>query len=364
MTRFIYSVLGGVMVAALLGCAEPSAPELVTKDAASGIRVTVTGVQQRPIAYVLTALGSVESIHHPTISAETSGQIVSIEVSEGQSVAAKQLVATIDHTLHAIEADKATAQLKRQEVLLDNQQREVNHLLRLAKSLSVSKDRLEDEQAQLQMLKALRDVAIKQRQQALYLESKTRVRAPLAGLIARRHVSPGDYVTPGQPLFDLVSVKKLRARLAFPEHRAASIRVGKEVELTSPVAQATVAVGTVTSINPRINPRSRAMDVIVEFDNPGDWYPGASVDATLIVGKSDNALTVPLLSVVRRDGNDVVFIVDGDHASQRTVKLGWREHDWVEIVEGLTLPEQVVTEGSALVRDGSQLIIIANSPAP
>jgi RND family efflux transporter MFP subunit len=364
MIRFICSVLGGVLIAALYGCADPSAPELMTKEAASGIRVTVTGPRQRSIDYVLNALGSVESIHHPTISAETSGQIVSIEVSEGQAIAAQQLLATIDNTLHGIEADKAKAELQRQQVLLDNQQREVNHLLRLAKSQSVSKDRLEDEQAQLQMLSALLEVAKKQRQQALYLESKTRVQAPREGLIAKRHVSLGDYVTPGQPLFDLVSVKKLRARLAFPEHHAASICVGKEVELSSPVAQATVAVGTVTSINPRINPRSRALDVIVEFDNPGDWYPGASVDATLTVGQSENALTIPTLAVVRRGGNDVVFIVDGDRASARTVQLGWREGDWVEIVEGLGLQDQVVIEGSALVSDGSQLVIIAKNPAP
>ena len=357
-------LIAGVLIIALYGCADPSIPELVTKEVASGIRVTVTRPRQQSIDYVLTALGSVESIHHPTISAETSGQIVSIEVSEGQSIAALQLLATIDNTLHGIEADKAKAELQRQEVLLDNQQREVNRLLHLAKSQSVSKDRLEDEQAQLQMLKALRDVAKKQRQQALYLESKTRVQAPRKGLIAKRYVSLGDYVSPGQPLFDLVSVKKLRARLAFPEHHAASICVGKEVELTSPVAQATVAVGTVTSINPRINPRSRALDVIVEFDNPGDWYPGASVDATLIVSQSQNALTVPTLAVVRRDGNDVVFIVDGDHASQRTVQLGWREEDWVEVVEGLAAQDQVVTEGSALIGDGSQLVITAKNPAP
>ena len=357
-------LVGSVLIIALYGCAEPSAPELLTKEAASGIRVTLTMPEQRPIDYVLTALGSVESIYHPTISAETSGQIVSIEVSEGQSITADQLLATIDSTLHGIEADKARAELQRQEVLLDNQQREVDRLLHLAKSQSVSKDRLEDEQAQLQMLTALRDVAKKQRQQALYLESKTRVQAPREGLIATRHVSPGDYVTPGKPLFELVSVKKLRARLAFPEHQAASIGVGKQVRLYTPAAPGTVAVGTVTSINPRINPRSRAMDVIVEFDNPGDWYPGASVDATLIVGHSQQALTVPALSVVRRNGNDVVFVADGGRAALRTVNLGWREDDWVEIVDGLTARDQVVTEGSALISDGSQLITGTKKPAP
>jgi RND family efflux transporter MFP subunit len=360
MNRFV----SGILMVFLSGCGESSGPDTTNDHTLSGPRVTVARPQQRPIEYVLTALGSVESIHHPTISAETSGQIVSIEVSEGESVTALQLLATIDHTLHGIEADKAIAQLQRQEVLLDNQQREVDRLQQLAKSKSVSKDRLEDEQAQLQMLTALRDVSRKQRQKALYLESKTRVQAPREGLIARRYVSPGDYVTPGEPVFDLVSVKKLRARLAFPEHHAASIAVGKQVRLRSPAAPATAAVGKVTSINPRINSRSRALEVIVEFDNPGDWYPGSSVDATLIVGQSQNALTVPTISVVRRDGNDVVFVVQGDHASQRTVQLGWREEDWVEVVDGLGAQEQMVIEGSALVSDGSQLVIIAEKLAP
>ena len=348
---------------ALFGCGNSVDTDTGVTEAVAGTRVFVTSPQQQSIDYILTALGTVESIHNPTISAETSGQIVSIEVSEGQSIAAQQLLATIDNTLHSIEADKAAGELQRQQVLLDNQQREVNHLRRLAQSQSVSKDKLDDEQSQLQMLSAMLEVAKKQSQQALYLESKTRVQAPREGLIAKRYVSIGEYVTPGQPLFDLVSVKKLQARLAFSEHHAASIRIGKEVRLQSPASQATAAIGTVSNINPRINPRSRALDVIVEFDNPGGWYPGASVDAALIVGQSDEALTVPMLSVVRRDDEDVVFVVDGDHASKRIVKLGWREDDWVEVLEGLTAQDQVVTEGSSLVSDGSRLVISAKNSA-
>jgi RND family efflux transporter MFP subunit len=353
-----------VLALALFGCAKSEDTDIGITEAVAGTRVVATTPRQQSIDYVLTALGTVESIHHPTISAETSGQIVGIEVHEGDAVEAQQLLATIDNTLHKIEAEKASAELQRQEVQLNNQQREVNRLLHLAKSQSVSKDRLEDEQAQLQMLIALRDVAKKQRQQALYLDSKTRVQAPHEGLIARRHVSLGDYVTPGQPLFNLVSVKRLRARLAFPEHQASSISVGKQVRLQTPAAQASLAVGAVTSVNPQIDPVSRAMEVIVEFDNPGDWYPGASVDAMLVVRQNEQALTIPTLSVVRRGGNEVVFVVEGGVARQRAVKLGWREDDWVEVVEGVIAQDQVVTQGSALISDGSELVISSNKASP
>jgi len=353
MKRMIF----GILALTLFGCEKSEDSNTENTKTVAGTRVIVTTPEQRSIDYVLTALGTVESIQHPTIAAETSGQIVSIGVNEGDAVEAQQLLVTIDNTLHMIEAEKASAEFQRHEVLLDNQKKEVGRLLQLSKSHAVSKDRLEDEQAQLQMLAAQRDVAKKEREQALYLDSKTRVQAPHEGLIARRHVSLGDYVTTGLPLFNLVSVKRLRARLAFPEHHATSISVGKQVKLQTPAALANNVVGTVTGVNPQINPFSRAIEVIVEFDNPGDWYPGASVDATLIVRQSEQALTVPALSVVRRDGNEVVFVVDGEIAKQRTVKLGWREDDWVEVVEGLMPQDQIVTEGSGLIIDGSILVI-------
>ena len=353
MKRFVMCAL----VVSLWGCMDSPTPDAIAEKPESGIRVLVTSPQRQSIEYVLTALGSVESIHHPTISAETSGQIVSIKVKEGDSVEARQLIGSIDNTLHEIEADKAAAELQRQEILLDNQQREVNRLLKLARTQSVARDHLEDEQAQLAMLTVLRDVAKKHRQQALYLESKTRILAPQAGVITMRHISVGDYVTQGSALFNLVSMDTLRARIAFPEHQAASISVGKQISLSTPAARANIALGTVTSINPQINPHSRGIDVIVEFTNPGGWYPGASVDASLIVRQVEGALVIPAISVVRRGNTDVVFIADEGRGRQQPVTVGWRGDGMVEIVEGLAGHEQVVTEGSAQIADDSLLII-------
>jgi RND family efflux transporter MFP subunit len=317
--------------------------------------VTVHSPERRDIDYVLTALGSVESSHHPTISAEASGQIVHVAMSEGQSARAGQLLARIDNTLHQIEADKAEAELKRATVLLDNQQEQVTRLKRLAQTQSVSQDQLEDQEAQLAVLQAQRDVVEKQRDQALYLESKTRVLTPQAGLIARRHISLGDYVTQSTPLFDLVSVDRLKARLSFPEHDAASIAIGKKVVLTSPAAPSVTAFGEVTGINPQISVHNRAIEVTVEFDNPGGWLPGASADATVIVDTHADALTLPPISVVTRGKREVVFLVQDGRAAERPVSLGWREVDWVEITNGVDAGDRVVVNGAALIADGSLL---------
>jgi membrane fusion protein (multidrug efflux system) len=127
------------------------------------------------------------------------------------------------------------------------------------------------------------------------------------------------------------------------------------VRLSSPAAPDSLAIGEVTHINPRINVNNRAIEVMVEFDNPGGWYPGATVDATLVVGSSVGALTLPALSVIKRDVGRVIFVSTGDTVEQRVVELGWREIDWVEVLSGVAADDQVVVQGAALMSNGSRV---------
>ena len=334
---------------------EPVGEERVT-------RVVVAEPTRRNIEYLLTALGSLESINDPTLSAETSGQVKQLDVREGDSVTEGQVLATLDDTLHAIETAKAEAELRRANVVRRNQFEEVQRLQRLANSQSVSRDKLEDEQAQLEILTAQRDVARKQWEQAKYMESKTRVKSPIKGLVTRRHISKGDYVVNGQTLFDLVSVDRLRARVSFPEQDAAQIEVGKEVRLTTPAAPGETAIGEITAVNPQIKTHNRAMEITVEFENPGSWLPGASADAELVVESREQALSVPVLALGNRDGKTVVFILEQDRVRAAVVTTGWREENWVEILDGVRAGERIVVEGAAMLTDGSRVSVEDAAP--
>ncbi|MCB1704025.1 MAG: efflux RND transporter periplasmic adaptor subunit [Halioglobus sp.] len=336
------------------GCGDAGQEGTLPQDArTTNVSTGLPGQQDIEIA--LTAIGSVESLHDPTVSAQTPGQVEQVVIREGDAVTEGQLLATLDSTLHAIETAKAEAEVRRYNVLVQNQQSEVKRLQRLDESQSVSRDVLEDEQAQLEILAAQRDVARKQWEHFRYLESKTRIVAPLDGLVTRRLVSTGDYVTPGQALFELVSVDRLRARIAFPERDASRIAVGQTVRLTTPTAPGVNATGVVAAVNPRIKMHNRAQEVIVEFDNPGGWFPGASVDATLVVERRSNALVVPQLAIVERNDLDVVFVIDGERARAVPVETGWRESAWVEIRHGISADDRVVVEGASLLTDGSRV---------
>ncbi|MEQ8802250.1 MAG: efflux RND transporter periplasmic adaptor subunit [Haliea sp.] len=233
------------------------------------IPVSTAHPVKRDIDYILSALGSVESPNSPTISAETAGRITRLDADVGTRVNAGRQLASIDNSLHKIQSAEAEAEFNRQSVQVENQQKEVARMEQLARTQSVSKNQLEDEKDQLRVTEAQQEVARKSWERARHLESLTLVFAPHDGSIARRHVALGDYVTPGQPLFDLVTVDRLRARLVFPEQDASIISIGQQVRLSSPAAPDNIALGQVTQINPRIQAANRAIEVLVEFDNPG-----------------------------------------------------------------------------------------------
>ncbi|MCX2982208.1 efflux RND transporter periplasmic adaptor subunit [Halieaceae bacterium IMCC14734] len=352
MKQILASLLIGATTL-LSGCGDAEQSDSAPAERATSV-IVVTALS-RDIDYVLNALGSVESIHHPVISAEASGQIVSIDVEEGQSAPTGTVLARIDPATHQLAADTAAAELQRQQVSLENQRKEVARLQRLAESQSVSKDQLEDQQDNLAMAEAQRQMADTQWQQAQLMVAKTSVLAPTAGIISRRSVSLGDYVTPGTPLFAMVSVDRLKARLAFPEHEVSKISIGQRVRLTSPAAPDTPAEGLIMGINPQISIHNRAIEVTVEFDNPGGWLPGSSVDAQLLIKRQTGALTLPSTSVVIRQGGPVVFLVNKGRAQIQPVTTGWRGADWIEIQSGISADDRVVSHGAALISDGSLL---------
>ena len=181
-------------------------------------------------------------------------------------------------------------------------------------------------------------------------------------MVTRRYISPGDYVSAGQPLFELVRVDRLRARIAFPEHEASRISVGKQVNLTTPAAPGVVAIGEVAAVNPQIKMHNRAVEVTVVFDNPGGWLPGASTDAMLIVEQHPQALILSQAAVVTRGDRKVVFVVKDGRASAVPVESGWHESGWVEIISGVSATDAVVIEGASLLSDGSQVEIESSAP--
>jgi RND family efflux transporter MFP subunit len=350
---FFAGVLGLVAMALLSACGQDQTEEPTER----ATTVTAVWPLTRQIERTEISVGRLDAASAPVVAAETAGRIQTIHRDAGDSVEVGDLLAVLDARTQTIAVDSASAEIRRLQALLDNQQVQVTRLRNLAQRQSISQDQLDEAVTMVEVYAAQLDEARSRLSEAEFNLQRTRIVSPVSGKIQRRLVSAGDFVSSGRSLFELVSPEVLRAVLPVPERLQDDLMIGQWVRLSVPSRPDEEVESRISEIRPMVGPASRAIELIVDLDNPGHWRPGGSVTGRVILEQRDS-LVVPPGSVVRRPAGTVVFVVDGqERASQRQVRVGLRSSDWVEIVEGLSEEEAVVVDGAGFLSDGALLTI-------
>jgi multidrug efflux pump subunit AcrA (membrane-fusion protein) len=134
------------------------------------------------------------------------------------------------------------------------------------------------------------------------------------------------------------------------------LKIGQTVRLRRPGNPNETASGVVTETRPVVGANNRAIEVIVNLENPGGWRSGGSISGAVITATREGVL-VPVSTVVRRPAGTVVYIVEGNTAKQRVVQTGDRTGSDVEIVSGLKADEVVVNVGAGFLTDGASIMV-------
>lgn len=346
-------------VAALLpGCSREQAPPTPVQGTLIGTAHAVA----RDVPVVATSIGRLESRAAPHVAAEIDARVLRLAVDEGDTVRAGDTLAELDATPYALELEAAGAELARVDTLRANEERRVKRFEELAARGSISREQLDDARAQLAMLHAQRDAVAARARIAEDQHARAVVRAPLAGRIERRLVSAGDFARRGTPLFAIATSNALRALLPVPEPLAREITPGLAVELDSPLSPGRRLAGRVTELRPAVGEANRAVWVIVDVDDAGDWRPEATVRARIVLRTRADAVVVPAPSVVRRPAGDVVYAIVDGRAAQRVVSTGERIDGLVEIREGLVAGATVAVEGAGYLSDGAPVRLAESAP--
>ena len=227
----------------------------------------------------------------------------------------------------------------------------------------ISIDRYEEARAQLDSLEEQLKAAQARSNQKQRGLTKTRVLSAYDGIVDEELASPGDFLKVGDPLFRIIKVDKLRARLPMPETLANRLSLGLKLRLVSPMAPDVTVESSIREIRPTIGSRNRAIDILTIIDNPGPWQPGASVTGEIILDTRDNAILVPKASLVLRPAGKVVYVIKDGIAHQRIVEVGEYIGANIEITAGLQDGETVAVNGAGFLTDGSPVKISgANKP--
>lgn len=182
------------------------------------------------------------------------------------------------------------------------------------------------------------------------------IHAPLSGTVIEKMAVSGMKVMPGEDLYLIADLSRVWVLADVYEYELPYIQVGQAARITSSYDRSALPGGRLTFIYPTIDSETRTATARFELDNPGGTLkPGMFVDVAMAVPLGER-LIVPKDAVLESGKRQIIFVSrGGGKLAWRQVKLGARAGGWVEIVEGLTEGEEVVTSANFLIDSESQV---------
>lgn len=179
--------------------------------------------------------------------------------------------------------------------------------------------------------------------------------SPVTGLVAARHIDPGELASPGVPVLTLIDIDRVRVEVNASEKLVHRIKSGQEVRVLVTAAAAEPLAGKVVSIAPAADPRARTYPVKVELPNPDHRLkPGMFAEVDFGTEAAENVL-VPRDAVFQRSGAHCVFVHAGGRIELRAVRPGPSDGRTIAVLEGLEAGEQVVVSGQEALEDGMEV---------
>jgi membrane fusion protein, multidrug efflux system len=313
------------------------------------IGVVVVPVAREAWSDVIEALGTAQANESVTITAKVTETVGRVNFSDGDVAERGQVLVELTGRAEVAALEEARAAWKEAQQQYDRQKGLVDQGT-IARS-------------QLDAQVALRDAALA-RMEAIRARLSDRViTAPFAGVLGFRRVSSGTLVTPGTEIVTLDDIETIKLDFSVPELSLGALRRGLGIRARSAAFPDREFTGEIVSLGSRVDPVTRAITVRAAIANAdGALRPGmllsVSVDST-----RREALVVPEIAIVGIGAKHFVYVVGDDSTARRIeVTLGARRAGEVEIVQGVTEGQSVVTDGIVKLREGTR--VATRAPAP
>jgi membrane fusion protein (multidrug efflux system) len=309
--------------------------------------VVIHLVQSEKFAVTVEALGTATANEAVLLTAQKSDIVQSIEFEDGDRVAKGQLLLKLSDR-------EERARLNELEINLQEAKRQLKRVDNLAQKSVASAQLLDEQQARVNTLKAQQEAAKAQL-------DELELRAPFAGVLGLRRVSVGALVMPGDLIATLDDLDIVKVDFNIAESHLSSVGKGQLVRATSVAYPGEVFAGNITSINSRVDPVTRAIQIRAIIANHDlRLRPGMLLQINLEKQILDT-LVVPEGALVPIEDKQFVFVVTDNKASRKEVKVGRRKPGIAQILSGIEAGDSVVIEGSLRLREGS-VVNVLNAP--
>lgn len=225
------------------------------------------------------------------------------------------------------------------------------------KTSQASVDQAQASVSQSQASIAQSQVSLESAQKSL---NDTKVVAEIGGVIGSMNISEGSTVNTGSAAMTIVSMDKIKVAFNVSEDAINRVSVGSKAYVTiSSVSDDPIEV-SVSNVSPSADSQTKLYTVEAYIDNPtGDIKPGMFASVKLVLDKKDNTISVPLNTVIEKNGEKYVYVVDSENiAHKKNVETGLKNDEYIEITSGVDMGDVVVTKGQDFLSDGSLVNIV------
>ncbi|MEB2345753.1 MAG: efflux RND transporter periplasmic adaptor subunit [Deltaproteobacteria bacterium] len=337
-------------IAVASGCGGESATAPVSAPPVMASPVEAFRIEDR-----IEATGQLLAQSEAAVAAQVGGQVTRIVRDEGHEVAEGELVIEIDPERRQLEADSARAMLAQADAQAAEAARELGRMEKLHAEGVAADAKLDQVRTALHAARASRESLAAQLGMAERSVRDSSVTAPFAGLVARRWVSEGEFVAPGQKLFDLVALDPIEVEFHLAERDSSRVAEGAPVAVRVAPFPDEVFDAQVTVVSPTIDPTTRTLRVKAVLANPdGRLRPGLFARADLGIAVREGVPMIPEEAVLQRADGAVAFrLVGGGRVERRRLELGVIRDGRVEVRSGLAAGDRVIVRGQSELVDGA-----------
>ncbi len=325
------------LLVALAGCGDNRAEQ---EKGPRATPVSTQVLEPRPWSDTVQALGTVKARESITVTAKVSEIVQDVHFDSGDEVEAGAPLVTLSGQAQQAALNEALAAAEEASQLFNRQNELVEQKL-------ISR-------SQFDAQRAIRDAARARVAQIRAQLSDRVVRAPFAGVLGIRQVSPGALVTPGTPIATLDDTHRVYVDFPVPESQLAHLAVGQTLEGHSEAYPGRRFGGVVSTIDNRIDAATRAVTVRGDFDNPDRALRPGMLLQVVLSRPEREALVLPEISIVQVGNTSYVFRVKDDDTVERVdVEVGARREGLAEVLDGVAAGDRIVVDGTGKLRPGA-----------
>ncbi len=329
-------------------------------------RGDVAAIEARALAVNLPLSGSLTPQSQATVKSKVSGVVLETTVQEGMNVAAGQVLARLDTSDLKGRMLQQQGALEEAQARLALAQKTNANNLSLLQQKFISQSAADSTQTNVELAQANVKSMQAQLDLARIALADAVIRAPIAGVISKRHVQAGEKVAPDMSVFSIVNLQQLTLEAQVPAAEIPRIKVGQDVLFKVDGFNGRVFNGQVARINPTTEAGSRSLLVYIAVANTdGALRGGMFAKGNITTEKSKVVPLVPVAALRQDKGGQVVYKIENNKVVAQPVTTGLRNDDegYAEVTGGLAAGASVIVAKLDGVKPGAKVKFTDSAPA-